>query len=118
MCTQPEVIWADGAGDAPCTHDSVHYWKAPQFLSWLYNESPVNTTVVANSRCVGTVWYIVPHIYCECRWYRYNVHHIRVFLSLLVCLFICRLDCTLFMHDYICTTLAILDRSGIRDFFH
>lgn len=46
----PEVIWADGAGDAKCTHDSVKYWKAPQFLSWLYNESPVKEIVVANSR--------------------------------------------------------------------
>ena len=47
---QPEVLWADGAGDAPCTHDSVNYWKAPEFLSWVYNESPVKDMVVANSR--------------------------------------------------------------------
>ena len=47
---QPEVIWADGDGDAPCTHDSVNYWKSPEFLSWVYNESPVKNTVVANSR--------------------------------------------------------------------
>ena len=47
---QPEVLWADGAGDAPCTHDSVSYWKAPEFLSWVYNESPVKDTLVANSR--------------------------------------------------------------------
>ena len=47
---QPEVLWADGAGDAPCTHDSVKYWKSPEFLSWVYNESPVKDTVVANSR--------------------------------------------------------------------
>ena len=47
---QPEVLWADGAGDAPCTHDSVNYWKAPEFLSWVYNESPVKDTVLANSR--------------------------------------------------------------------
>ena len=45
------MIWADGAGDAPCTMNSVHYWKAPEFLSWLYNDSPVKDTVVANSRC-------------------------------------------------------------------
>ena len=49
---QPEVIWADGAGDSPCTHDSIKYWKAPEFLSWLYNESPVSMTAVVNSRCV------------------------------------------------------------------
>lgn len=50
MSIQPEVIWADGAGDAPCTHDSIKYWKAPEFLSWLYNESPVKDTTIANSR--------------------------------------------------------------------
>ena len=47
---KPEVIWADGAGDSKCTHDSVNYWKAPEFLSWMYNESPVKDAVVANSR--------------------------------------------------------------------
>jgi alpha-L-fucosidase len=47
---QPEVIWSDGSGDAPCTHNSIKYWKAPQFLSWLYNESPVSMTTVVNSR--------------------------------------------------------------------
>ena len=47
---QPEVIWADGAGDAHCTHDSIKYWKSPEFLSWLYNESPVKNTVMVNSR--------------------------------------------------------------------
>ena len=47
---QPEVIWADGAGDAPCTHNSIKYWKAPEFLSWLYNESPVKMNTVVNSR--------------------------------------------------------------------
>jgi alpha-L-fucosidase len=50
MKYQPEIIWADGAGDAPCTHDSVKYWKAPNFISWLYNESPVKDTVLVNSR--------------------------------------------------------------------
>ena len=48
--TQPDVIWADGAGDAKCTHDSVKYWKAPEFLSWLYNDSPVKETVIANKQ--------------------------------------------------------------------
>ena len=47
---QPEVIWADGSGDAPCTHDSIKYWKSPEFLSWVYNESPVKMTTVANNR--------------------------------------------------------------------
>ena len=50
LCPQPEIIWADGPGDAPCTHDSIKYWKAPQFLSWLYNESPVRNITVVNSR--------------------------------------------------------------------
>ena len=50
LLKQPEVIWADGAGDAKCTHDSVKYWKSPEFLSWLYNDSPVKMTVLANSR--------------------------------------------------------------------
>ena len=52
MVTQytPDVVWADGAGDAPCTHNSVHYWKSPHFLSWLYNESPVKTSTVVNNR--------------------------------------------------------------------
>ena len=44
------MIWSDGAGDSACTRDSIKYWKAPQFLSWLYNDSPVKDTVVANSR--------------------------------------------------------------------
>ena len=52
---QPEVIWGDGDGDAPCTHDSVKYWKSPEFFSWVYNESPVKDTVVINSRYVETV---------------------------------------------------------------
>ena len=47
---QPDVIWGDGDGDAPCTHDSVKYWKSPEFFSWLYNESPVKNTVLVNSR--------------------------------------------------------------------
>eukprot|EP00117_Sycon_ciliatum_P025784 scpid45826/ scgid2625/ Alpha-L-fucosidase; Alpha-L-fucoside fucohydrolase len=48
---KPEVIWADGAaGDNPCSRDSVTYWKAPEFISWLYNESPVKDTVLVNSR--------------------------------------------------------------------
>ncbi|XP_019856939.1 PREDICTED: alpha-L-fucosidase-like isoform X2 [Amphimedon queenslandica] len=47
---KPDIIWADGAGDAPCTHDSIKYWKTPEFFSWLYNESPVNMTVLTNTR--------------------------------------------------------------------
>ncbi|XP_019856940.1 PREDICTED: tissue alpha-L-fucosidase-like isoform X3 [Amphimedon queenslandica] len=47
---KPDIIWADGPGDAPCTHDSVKYWKTPEFFSWLYNESPVKETVLTNTR--------------------------------------------------------------------
>eukprot|EP01121_Diplochlamys_sp_Union-15-3_P010181 TRINITY_DN2834_c0_g1_i4.p1 TRINITY_DN2834_c0_g1~~TRINITY_DN2834_c0_g1_i4.p1 ORF type:complete len:534 (+),score=91.57 TRINITY_DN2834_c0_g1_i4:29-1603(+) len=47
---KPDIIWADGAGDAQCTLDSVSYWKAPKFLSWLYNDSPVKSSVLVNDR--------------------------------------------------------------------
>lgn len=38
---QPDVIWSDGDLDA----DS-DYWGSREFLAWLYNDSPVNNTVV------------------------------------------------------------------------
>lgn len=52
---QPDVFWADGAGDAPCTHDSTTYWKAPDFISWLYNNGDnikpgYGSSVIVNSR--------------------------------------------------------------------
>ena len=46
----PDIVWADGAGDSPCTKNSIKYWKSPEFLSWLYNESPVNNNTVVNNR--------------------------------------------------------------------
>jgi alpha-L-fucosidase len=42
---RPEVIWSDGEWEAP-----DEYWRAKEFLAWLYNESPVHETVVANDR--------------------------------------------------------------------
>ena len=61
---QPDVIWSDGAGDTPCTYDSIRYWKAPEFLSWVYNESPVKDTVVINDRLVSLQFmYILRLVY-------------------------------------------------------
>ncbi|XP_054013327.1 alpha-L-fucosidase [Hylaeus anthracinus] len=42
---KPEIIWSDGDWEA-----SDNYWKSKEFLSWLYNESPVKDTIVVNDR--------------------------------------------------------------------
>jgi len=42
---QPKYIWSDGDWEA----DS-DYWNSTNFLSWLYNESPVRDEVVVNDR--------------------------------------------------------------------
>jgi alpha-L-fucosidase len=42
---QPDVLWVDGDWE-----DSWRYWKADEFLAWLYNESPVKDTIVTNDR--------------------------------------------------------------------
>jgi len=42
---QPDVVWTDGEWDHPS-----ETWKSTEFLSWLYNESPVKETVVVNDR--------------------------------------------------------------------
>ncbi|XP_044728938.1 putative alpha-L-fucosidase [Chrysoperla carnea] len=41
----PDVIWSDGVIEA-----TEEYWKGPDFLAWLYNDSPVKDTVVVNDR--------------------------------------------------------------------
>ena len=42
---RPEIVWTDGEWDFPW-----ETWRGPEFLAWLYNESPVKDTVVANDR--------------------------------------------------------------------
>jgi alpha-L-fucosidase len=44
----PEIVWPDGEWDQP---DSI--WRSREFLTWLYNESPVKNTVVTNDRWGG-----------------------------------------------------------------
>ena len=43
---QPSLIFSDG-GEWDGTDD---YWKTKEFLSWLYNDSPVKNEVVVNDR--------------------------------------------------------------------
>ncbi|KAK8792864.1 hypothetical protein WA158_005028 [Blastocystis sp. Blastoise] len=42
---KPELLWVDGDWEV-----NSDYWKSPEFLAWLYNESPVKDTVVVNDR--------------------------------------------------------------------
>ncbi|WP_423737690.1 alpha-L-fucosidase [Chitinophaga caseinilytica] len=42
---QPDIVWPDGEWDQTDT-----LWKSREFLTWLYNESPVKSTVVVNDR--------------------------------------------------------------------
>ncbi|KAH7713797.1 Protein W03G11.3 [Aphelenchoides avenae] len=42
---QPDVIWTDGDWE-----HNWPYWRGPDFLAWLYNESPVKDTVAVNDR--------------------------------------------------------------------
>jgi len=42
---KPSVLWGDGEWD----YDSS-VWKTPEFVAWLYNESPVRGDVVINDR--------------------------------------------------------------------
>ncbi len=45
----PDIVWSDGdwAGDD-------NYWRSKEFRAWLYNESPVKSTVVTNDRWGGS----------------------------------------------------------------
>lgn len=42
---KPDIIWPDGEWEHPSST-----WKSEEFLSWLYNESPVKNSVVVNDR--------------------------------------------------------------------
>ncbi len=42
---EPDILWTDGEWD----HTS-DVWRSPEFLAWLYNESPVKSDIVVNDR--------------------------------------------------------------------
>ena len=42
---QPDVFWTDGDWELP-----AETWKSQEFLTWLYNESPVKDKIVVNDR--------------------------------------------------------------------
>lgn len=42
---KPSILWSDGDWEA-----SDAYWKSPELLAWLYNESPVKDDIVVNDR--------------------------------------------------------------------
>jgi len=42
---RPDVLWTDGEWDHPSST-----WRATEFLSWLFDESPVGETVAVNDR--------------------------------------------------------------------
>ncbi|QEH43350.1 alpha-L-fucosidase [Chitinophaga sp. XS-30] len=42
---QPDIVWTDGEWDQSDT-----LWKSREFLTWLYNESPVKAHVAVNDR--------------------------------------------------------------------
>ena len=41
----PDILWTDGEWDKPSKD-----WKSEEFLAWLYNESPVKSSIVVNDR--------------------------------------------------------------------
>ncbi|CAD5229105.1 unnamed protein product [Bursaphelenchus okinawaensis] len=42
---EPDLLWSDGDWERPDT-----YWKATQFIAWLFNDSPVKDKIVVNDR--------------------------------------------------------------------
>jgi alpha-L-fucosidase len=42
---EPDILWTDGEWDHPAER-----WRAPEFLAWLFGESPVGDTVAVNDR--------------------------------------------------------------------
>ncbi|GAA4446885.1 alpha-L-fucosidase [Nibrella saemangeumensis] len=42
---KPDILWTDGEWDHPSD-----VWRSTQFLSWLYNDSPIKNDVVINDR--------------------------------------------------------------------
>ncbi|XP_067676716.1 alpha-L-fucosidase-like [Haliotis asinina] len=42
---EPDLVWSDGDWEAPDT-----YWGSREFLTWLYNDSPIKDKVVTNDR--------------------------------------------------------------------
>ncbi len=42
---EPDILWTDGEWDHPSKD-----WKSTEFLSWLYNESPVKESICVNDR--------------------------------------------------------------------
>ncbi|SDK36572.1 alpha-L-fucosidase [Catalinimonas alkaloidigena] len=42
---KPDLVWTDGEWDLPSER-----WHSPEWLAWLYNESPVKRDVVVNDR--------------------------------------------------------------------
>ncbi|CAG2170874.1 unnamed protein product [Oppiella nova] len=66
---KPDLLWSDGEYESP-----EEYWESTDFLSWLYNDSPVKDTIVVNDR-----WGNVPNRTTNCKhggywncWDKYN----------------------------------------------
>jgi len=48
---KPDILWEDGQWNYPSST-----WKMPQFMAWLYNESPVKETIIINDRWGNDIW--------------------------------------------------------------